>query len=163
MGRGFYAKLDQFKLTEADTTAHDRHEYNYQQGRDPGRNQTPEENLVEHVLGARCERAGWVFFPTLTWHRFKTGAVDDTPDLGDFIDVKGVRFDHHELLVPQAKIKRDWAYLLISAEQHPYYWLAGWMWGSSLIERAPLKHSRPAYAMPAHALFSLTALQRIAG
>ena len=158
MGRGLYAKLDAFKLGEADAVARQRRDNVIKYNLEAGRVVSEEQNEEEHFRGARCERAAWIFFPELPWNRL----IIEDADLGDFIDVKSIRFDWHELLVKKHKIKPEWAYLLVSAENHPYYWLAGWQWGSYLIAHAPTKHARPpCYALPASALLPVWQLQKI--
>lgn len=146
MGRGCYAKLDRWKEREADKAAAARTAY----GRAHRRSWIAEEiREAEDILGCRCERAGKVFFPWLEWHSYREGPVDDLADLGDLIDVKGVRLDRHELLVKVSRIKEGWAYLLVSAENAPFYWIAGWRWGWELKELGVMKHSRPrCYAWP---------------
>jgi hypothetical protein len=161
MGRGWYAKLDQYKLAQADRIARARHQYARLVGR---QDHLPKEadKLAEDLLGARCERAGWVFFPWLEWHSEIVRDVSELPDLGNFIDVKGVRLDRHQLLVPVTSIKPHWAYLLVSAQNHPYYWIAGWKWGDELIAKAQVMFARPAYAWPSDKLNPLRTLQEIA-
>jgi len=159
MGKGLYAKLDTYMIGQADKVAKDRHEY-AKEHRD-----VYDYGIVDwdyEVLGARCERAACVFFPGEEWHKFTTGSVSKLPDLGEFIDVKGVPFDRYELLVPCPKLNPDFAYVFISAEYHPYYWLAGWEWGSEMA-KAPVKHKRPCYAKAVGALRKIHELQRICG
>jgi hypothetical protein len=166
MGRGFYAYLDKYKIAEADRAAMDFFKNVLARGLDPKRKATKEEQLNAHILGARCERAALVFFPGMTWHRHFTDFIGK-PDLGSFIDVKGVGEDRRRLLSPNHNIKRDFAYLLVSAENHPYYWMAGWLWGSELIkageERGRQEFSkRPCFVAEHKELEPLRLLQQVA-
>jgi hypothetical protein len=146
LGKGFYAKLDQFKCDEADGVGRRR----YLGSREIGAvcrigDSAPNIDKLADVdiLGARCERAAWIFFPTLTWNRY----AHHLPDLGDRIDVKGKRLDHHDLLVQPDRVKLHWIYLFVSAENHPYYWMAGWAWGHE-VAQAPLRLKRPCHLIP---------------
>jgi hypothetical protein len=152
LGKGFYAHLDQHKIRQAEKAATDRRAY----ARSIGRTESIPDSVdkaSEDLRGALCERAAWVFFPSLEWHAFKTGPLDELPDIGSFIDVKGIKLDRHELLVKVRNIKPNWAYLLVSAENHPYYLMCGFKWGCELIADAPKKHNAPpCYAWPSDRL-----------
>jgi hypothetical protein len=91
----------------------------------------PAAALGIHILGARCECAGYLWFKlngiSLHWHTFAQ-EVGGLPDLGDFVDVKGCRKGWHKLIVQQDD-PDDWAYLLVLGHDHPRYQMAGWMWG----------------------------------
>jgi hypothetical protein len=164
MGRGLYAKLAPWMIAEADFQAKRRRDYAKSIGRIPGNNLVAdeEEALAMDILGCRCERAGKVILPTLVWHTELVRDVDSVPDLGDFVDVKGMKLDRHHLLIPRAKLKLQWAYLLISAEEHPYYWCAGWLWGHevpAIATAGPYAH-RPSYQIEAEQMHKPYLLQQ---
>jgi hypothetical protein len=108
---------------------------------------TPAQEIAGHILGTRTECAGKTFFWQTRWHIELLSAAQarDRPDLGHprrDIDVKGVPFHNRQLISPAAAIKPAWAYLLVSAQEHPRYWLRGWCMGEELA-RAPLKELQP--------------------
>lgn len=165
MGRGLYAKLSDVMIKEADYWAVKRQENAIEENRTPGNNlRIPlDEQYATHELGCRTERAGKVCFSYLIWHAFKKGSLIGLPDLGDFIDVKGIPEDRLNLVVQVGGLRLDWAYLLISAENHPYYWLAGWMWGKEILDRAEIRFpGRPAYFIRKDLLHKPYLLQQIA-
>jgi hypothetical protein len=93
-----------------------------------------------------------------TWHiEILAQITSDICDLEHprvLIDVKGVPFHDRQLISPAAAIKRSWAYLLVSAQEHPRYCIRGWAWGRELAA-APLQElqpDRPCHALPAKAL-----------
>lgn len=159
MGRGLYAKLNDHMIREADQVAVGRAEsYTNLPSRRPD---TPAINIT----GARCERAAKICFDPIEWHKILNDGDDmmNIPDLGDFIDVKGTQYAEPWLKVPAYKIKKHWAYLCVSAADHPYYWIAGWLWGHELAVRDNLKFpERPAYTVEAAALHKPYLLQQIA-
>jgi hypothetical protein len=162
LGRGLYAKLAPHMIAEADYVAHQRRENAIKEKLKPGNNLkvTPDENLLLDILGTRGERAAKIVFDPIKWLAFepvKSGSKKK-PDLGDFIDVKAqerTMFDDrlHELNVSHDPKKNitvnpDWAYLLVGAETHPYYWIAGWMWGHEVMRFGELRNpSRPYYSV----------------
>jgi hypothetical protein len=87
----------------------------------------------QHLLGCRCERAAAPMLEPLKKTPVNIEDWHNTPDFGDFVDVKGVRLDRHSLMCPVHRLRKEFAYLLVSAEQHPIYWLAGWAWGSDFV------------------------------
>jgi len=96
----------------------------------PAHNGAPvdyERALSINVSGARCEMAGWKWLRPIKWHALAED-IGSLPDLGDFIDVKGISKSRHKLIV-QKNDPPDWAYLLICSEQHPRYEIVGWLWG----------------------------------
>jgi hypothetical protein len=167
MGRGLYGKLAPHMIVEADFVAQrrqdnaDRYGYVHRNHLAAGAGDLP-----RHILGARTERAAKIIFEPIVWNKGLDGA-GDMPDLGDFIDVKGVTSDDHCLLVWQGGVKPQWAYLLVSAEQHPYYWMAGWLWGHEVERPENLEQSfgpyvhRPAYRIAAARLHPTYLLQRV--
>jgi hypothetical protein len=169
MGRGLYAKLSDAMIAEADEVGHKRQANAVSIGATPGYGlvATDEEALALHIWGARCERAGKVVFPTLTWNAYRDKFdFKGLADLGNLIEVKGMEKDDHRLLVPLGSVNPVRAYLLISRENHPYYWIAGWLWGSEVL-LGPVERSfgkfikRPAYRIPADCLHKPYLLQRI--
>src|SRR5271156_1824872 len=140
-----YVTLTPAMIAEADKVAHLRMKRAIRDNLDVGRTATLEQQLADHILGARCERAGKHYYDPTKWNLGLSGAFIHLPDLGDFIEIKGVTEDRRGLCVPQKKIVAGWAFVLISAEQHPDYWIVGWMWGRDLAKE-PLKFpQRPAY------------------
>lgn len=82
--------------------------------------------MAMDVLGARAEAAGKLYLNPVKWHAFSLRA--DSPDLEDWIDVKGISESYHRLII-QPKKPEQWAYLLVDASQHPRYEIVGWCWG----------------------------------
>jgi hypothetical protein len=120
----------------------------------PGNNlqATLEQQRTLHINGARCEAASWWHYSRqgdepLTWHkRFENW--HGLPDLDEFVDVKGVPYDSYRLIVPVHAFNKDFAYLLVSWQHHPTYWIKGWLWGLELLQDgAPqqLQPGRPCY------------------
>jgi hypothetical protein len=83
--------------------------------------------LALHLRGTRTEAAGKLYLNPVTWHAFKD-SIHNLPDLEDWIDVKGVPYDRDSLIV-QKDDPEHWAYLLVSAQNHPQYKIIGWCWG----------------------------------
>jgi hypothetical protein len=163
MGRGLYGKLSDPMIREADWVAAKRTEDGKTRP-----TQRPNAAVID-ILGARCERAAKICFEPIVWNKLPpAAAIGDVPDLGDFIDVKGVRLDEHCLVVKIGGVKMSWAYLLVSAENHPHYWLAGWLWGHEVATDDNLERSfgpyieRPAYRIHPEQLHKPYLLQRIA-
>ena len=134
-------KLNDHMIREADYWANKRQENAEIEGRTPGNDLIPgPDDLAKHIRGCRAERAGKVLLDPIEWHKFKTGSLRNLADLGDFVDVKAVDRtfpkQDHALIVPIYQLKRDWAYLLVGAEEHPYYWMVGWLWGQEIHDRA---------------------------
>lgn len=98
--------------------------------------------LTEAIMGVRAECAGKTYLWMTTWHievlQQITGDICDLEHPRVLIDVKGVPRHGHQLISPPKTIKRSWAYLLVSAQEHPRYWIRGWTWGHELAA-APLK------------------------
>ena len=109
---------------------------------------SPARELAEGQIGTRCECAGKTYLWQTAWHIEivqKAGELANLPDLEHpraKIDVKGVPFHDRQLISPAKAIKPDWFYLLISAQEHPRYWLRGWCKGEALAQ-APLKELQP--------------------
>lgn len=163
LGRGLYAKLATHMIEEADHVARQRQQNAIAEGRTPGNHLAAgPHDLDLHIVGARGERAGKVMLDPIEWHKFKIGNLDGLPDLDDFIDIKTVSNDQHALLVPAHKIVSAWAYVLVSAAEHPYYWIAGWMWGHELAQPQHLRFpDRPAYSVATARLHKPYLLQDI--
>jgi hypothetical protein len=115
--------------------------HNLEQGNNGQHN--PVQALENDILGARCEAAGYTYCSPIHWNLYQSGEAD----LGDFIDVKGVREHQHRLIV-QWDGKPHWAYLLISAQEHPRYHVIGWCWGREAMQEkywSDPAGNRPAY------------------
>lgn len=106
-----------------------------------------EKALALHIQGARCECAAYLCYRPVGWNLYQSAK----PDLGGFIDVKGIESAHHCLVVQKAKLRTDRAYLLVLADPHPSYVLLGWEWGGSCTRqkywRDPVGN-RPAFFVP---------------
>jgi hypothetical protein len=98
------------------------------------------------IIGARGERAAQEAFP-LEWNSVDESRLDDA-DLGDFIDVKTTAYRTPWMKVPRVKLRPLWAYVLISAADHPHYRIVGWASGHEIKKAAPIEcpqPNRPAY------------------
>ena len=114
----------------ADAVAHKRQAAAEAKGRISGNGGATRGSVAlrNHIFGARCELAGKKYLDPIKWNDFSEIVNNDLPDLGDFIDVKGITQRHHRLVV-QKKDRNDWAYLLVSSQHHPWYLGFGWLWG----------------------------------
>lgn len=88
------------------------------------------------LRGVQCEMASYTYLirdGDLTWLRFRTGSVNGEADIDGWIEVKGVAFHRHNLLIPigpyRTPLVDEWAYLKVSAERVPTFTLRGWLWG----------------------------------
>lgn len=113
-------------------------------------------------LGARCELAGKLFMNPIRWHAL-SDKISGLPDLGNFIDVKGVERPHHSLIV-QKDDEEDFAFLLVDGSLHPDYLIVGWIWGreakSDRFWKDPTGH-RPAFFVARSSLRPATELLSI--
>jgi hypothetical protein len=125
--------------------------------------------VADDQLGARCECAGKTYLWMTRWHNELIRdpvAIAARPDLEHpraLIDVKGVPLHRLNLICPPGKVKLDWLYLLVSAQEHPRYWIRGWCRGETL-EAAPLKtlvKGRPCHVIAPEALRAPEELRRI--
>jgi len=105
--------------------------------------------LALHILGCRTELAGQGFLPSARWlplEDIRGGDEKKLPDLvlpsGLSIDVKGSELDRHRLIAPVNSLVEKYAYLFITAEQHPRYMIHGWLWGDELL-RCPVRELLP--------------------
>jgi len=100
-------------------------------------------------LGARCEAAGKVYLNPIHWNAC-TDRFKGAPDLGRFVDVKGI--GRRGLRMPvQKDDPDDFAFLLISAERHPDCDILGWLWGREAKDQRfwdDPHGGRPAYFVP---------------
>ena len=121
----------------------------------PGNNliASDQEQLRIHIEGARGECAAHVVYP-LPWYR---GLQTGLADLGTFIDVKTIKVPRHSLMVPMGTVRFDWAYVLVSAADHPRYEIVGWLWGA-VLESVPISEPQP--NRPAHVVRSGSNLLR---
>jgi hypothetical protein len=134
-----YHKQLPYETDEADDAGVKRFVWNRQMGRTSQCGGDWERQKAWDRRGARCERAAVPFFPHLEWHAFKAGDTNGLADLGTFLNVKGIEFDYHHLVVTLGELKEDWAYVLVSAQHHPWYWIAGWKWGWEIKLYAPVR------------------------
>jgi hypothetical protein len=107
---------------------------------------TPSQALAGQILGTRTECAAKTYLWMTAWHiELLAQIITNICDLEHpriLIDVKGVPFHDRQLISPAAAIKRNWAYLLVSAQEHPRYWIRGWCYGHELAA-APLQELQP--------------------
>jgi hypothetical protein len=116
------------------------------------RNVSEAKAIEEEKLGMRTECAGHIYLPMTVWHN---EILDDPTQVADLehpslkIDVKGIPYHLRSLISPVGAVKLDWAYLLISAEDHPTYWLCGWCMGDVLASAPvePLQPKRPCHVI----------------
>jgi len=105
-----------------------------EEARRPGNNLIPgEDDLRISINGCRAEAAAKLFLNPVTWNAFKTGRLDDTADLEDWIDVKGIMQSTHRLIV-QPNGRPHWAYLLVDGSEHPQYRMLCWCWGHEAMQ-----------------------------
>jgi hypothetical protein len=142
---GMHVYLTPDLVAEADGVAAKRQQNALKRQARPG-NKFAGDAVAAHIIGARGERAGQEAFP-LEWNMFDEPRLDDA-DLGDFIDVKTTVYRTPWMKVPRVKLKPLWAYVLISAADHPHYRIVGWTWGHEIKKAAPIEcpqPDRPAY------------------
>lgn len=126
---GVWLDLKPEHIEFSDNLAMRRHVAAFKNNR-PGKNGAPTTGVAAeafNIMGARCECAAYLWAKPVKWHSFGE-SVRDLPDLDYFIDVKGVAQTRHSLIV-QRHDSAEWAYLLVSSQEHPRYHLIGWMWG----------------------------------
>jgi len=117
---------------------------------------------MAHIIGARGERAGKIIFDPIVWNQGLDGAFKHLPDLGDFIDCKTTPHAEPWLKIAKGRLNTERAYVLISSADHPYYWIAGWMWGHEIAQRGKILFpARPAYVVEASMLHKPHLLQQI--
>jgi hypothetical protein len=134
-GRGVYVKLKPSQIEFADDIAA-RRSANAERYGLFDRITIPDNGKDAHILGARCELAAKIYLDPVEWNAYSEGNEHiNKPDLAGWIDVKGTVKEMHSLCVPANKLEDKIAYLLVSAEDHPYYWIAGWQWGRSIREK----------------------------
>lgn len=135
-GRGLYITLSQKHLVEADKVGIARRENAIALHRkdSSGLKISGQAAIDADVWAARGELAGKLALDPINWHSEIVDDPTDLPDLSDFIDVKTVLEDRRRLIVETSKVRDKWAYLLVSGETHPEYWVAGWLWGHQIRE-----------------------------
>ena len=84
-----------------------------------------------HIIGARCELAGWRWLRPISWHAL-ADRTTGLPDLGEFIDVKKARGDGRIVITPKA-LRPGWAYLAIAPGRLPRFYIKGWIWGAEAL------------------------------
>lgn len=137
------------QIAFADHVARQRQDWHAKNGT-PGKygaTNDPAEALRLHIRGCRGEAAAKLYLNPVVWHAYYEGDTRDVPDLGSFIDVKAVEKDWHRLLVHHDDCA-SWAYLLVSAQEHPTYRMMGWLWGHEIQKPelwGELQAGRPCY------------------
>jgi hypothetical protein len=149
--------LEQLHNDFAVKVAHRRQQNAIEESRRPGNNLTPgERDLTISIDGCRAEAAGKLFLNPVKWNAFKRGRLDDTADLEDWIDVKGIMHPDHRLIV-QPNGRTNWAYLLIDGSDHPLYRVLCWCWGYEAMQQEywcdPTHMDRAAFFVPQIAPF----------
>jgi hypothetical protein len=132
-------------VAEADGVAAIRQQQARKRNARPGNNFAGDA-MAAAVMGTRGERAAQEAFP-LQWNSTDESRLDDA-DLGDFIDAKTTAYRTPWMKIPRAKLRPFWAYVLISAADHPHYRIVGWAWGHEIKKAAPIEcpqPDRPAY------------------
>jgi hypothetical protein len=130
---GVYVQLDDAMIAEADARAATILARHTKLGTTNPHLYNGYDQAAQLRLGCRCERAAAPMLEPLPQTPVDIPDWHDSADFGDFVDVKGARLDRHSLLCPVHRLKKEFAYLLVSAERHPIYWLAGWAWGSDFV------------------------------
>lgn len=129
-------------------------------------------SLQNHIFAARGEKAIWKVVPFLSWHKFSTKGFHNSADVGDFIDGKATDYPIEEI---EMIVKRDYkdgdkkaihpefAYTLAAGFHHPWWYIAGWMWGREVIQRyKPKKYYSWVYQVPEKDLHPIDELIEIA-
>jgi hypothetical protein len=137
----------------ADTAARRRRQNAINKGLIPARGLRADmaRKLTIERDGARNELAGKLYLDPVFWHDVITGSLYNTPDLEDWIDVKGIMRRDYRMPVPRETEggHKDWAYLLVYGGEHPHYGIMGWCWGR---EAMTIEATDPTYTgrTPAH-------------
>lgn len=135
-------------------------------------NRTVAQCLTQHIAGARAEFAAHRYLPMLHWHKFHKGKPAElarSPDLGDFVDVKGSENPYAKYLIsPETRDLVDsFAYVFATPlTHHMTGWvLHGWEWGKRL-RNAPLLQfaagREPCHAIYGKALYDMADLRALA-
>lgn len=102
--------------------------------RESGFPDTVEGGEFVDVLGGQCEAAGQKYLKPIFWNWHVVERFAGIPDLGDWIDVKGVGKRHHKLLVPWSPgPKQGFAYLLVDRLSDKEYDIVGWLMGHQVL------------------------------
>ena len=138
-----FIPLNEAHIAYADKVAWWRHDNCNRNNRRPA-NGAPigAAGLENDILGTRTELAKKLYLNPVKWHAYKEYGIKDSPDLEDWIDVKGIRYERHSLIVPK-DAEDDWAYPLVCAESHPVYQLMGWLYGWEAKQPQFLKAGQP--------------------
>lgn len=108
-----------------------------------------DKSFSHNRLGYRAEASGQIYLHPISWNWRTTHG--NGPDLGEITNVKGRYRDTDDLIV-QKNASENLAYLFISGEHHPEYWVWGWAWGYEAKQDKywddKAKNGRPAYFMP---------------
>jgi len=102
------------------------------------RNNQPHDRALRwqhNLFGTRCEAAAKIYFNPIQWLAYQPYGFYGKPDLGSYIDVKGVDKPHHSLIVQFERNggHKDWVYVLVDATFHPTYSIIGWCWGEEVM------------------------------
>jgi hypothetical protein len=114
---------------------------------------TDADGIANDIMGLSGECAGKTFLWMTLWRNAlekDTTKLFDLPDLEHplaLIDVKTIPTLGRQLIAPPGKVKNNWVYLLVSAEEKPRYLIIGWCWGSVLAAAPvkPLQAGRPCH------------------
>jgi hypothetical protein len=87
---------------------------------------TPAQSRRMSIVGCLAECAAYLWLKPILWNRW-TDEREKLPDLDCFIDVKGREQPGDDIYVHEPD-PPDWAFLLVSARQHPLYRVIGWQW-----------------------------------
>lgn len=139
----------------ADTAARKRRQNAVDEGRIPARGLEVDiaRQMEMERDGARAELAGKLYLDPVFWHDFKKGPLENTPDLEDWIDVKGImRSPDDRLIVPRITERghRNWAYLSVYGGRHPYYAILKWCWGWEAMAMVKATDPTNSSRTPAH-------------
>lgn len=105
----------------------------------------PEIAMSRDLQGARGEAACYIWLSPVIWDKqLVRGKMPATkkPDFDNFIDIKTATESHHGLIVLQGD-NENWAYVLVLANEHPTYSIAGWLWGHECKQDKYLKEITP--------------------
>lgn len=117
-------------------------------GRRTSSNVDGKDSIHAHMLGARCEAAAYNYYGrSFEWDwDYDHAEIDRKPDLGGFIDVKGVCKRFHNLLVPVRVYEPHMVYLLVEEMPDRWYHIVGWSLGKDIPEKVIYPQpGRPCY------------------
>jgi hypothetical protein len=110
---------------------------------DPGKIEFADGLVVQggpsSALQARCEAAAKIALNPVTWFAKPATRMSMAGPIAGFVRVVPTGSDVDPLAVSEDEVGsagtgKGIAYLKISAQSHPYYWIAGWAWDLELAE-----------------------------